>query len=108
MAPPARLNQLQMEQVRDIVAEEFNNGFNELIPSVTNDIINQFGALLDERLAAIPGEALLSLPVQDSAYYFEKFNKCSSPLWNGESDPVATKPWVSDVEGAFISVGCLN
>ena len=49
MVPPARLNQLQMEQVRDIVAEEFNNGFNELIPGVTNDIINQFGALLDER-----------------------------------------------------------
>ena len=108
MAPPARLNQLQMEQVRNIVAEEFNNAFNELISGVTNDIINQVKALLDERLAAIPGGALSAPPVRDSAYYFEKFNKCSSPLWNGESDPVATKPWVSDVEGDFISVGCPN
>ncbi|XP_052623580.1 uncharacterized protein LOC128128849 [Lactuca sativa] len=52
--------------------------------------------------------AMRELCVIDSAYYFEKFKKCSSPLWNGESDPVATKPWVSDVEGAFISVGCPN
>ena len=108
MAPSARLNQLQMEQVRDIVAEEFNNTFNELIPGVTNDIINQVGALLDERLAAILGGALPALPVQDSTYYFEKFSKCSPPLWNGESDPVAAKHWVSDVEGTFITVGCLD
>ncbi|XP_052619579.1 uncharacterized protein LOC128125959 [Lactuca sativa] len=67
MAPPARLNQLQMEQVRNIVAEEFNNAFNELIPGVTNDIINQVKALLVERLAAIPGGELSAPPVRDSA-----------------------------------------
>ncbi|KAL7585252.1 hypothetical protein Lser_V15G44289 [Lactuca serriola] len=106
MAPPARLNQLQMQQVRNIVAEEFNNAFNELIPGVTNDIINQVKALRDERLAAIPGGALSAPPIRDSAYYFEKFSKCSPPLWNGESDPVAAKHWVSDVEGAFMTVGC--
>ncbi|KAL7606054.1 hypothetical protein Lser_V15G20823 [Lactuca serriola] len=106
MAPPARLNQLQMEQVRNIVVEEFNNAFNELIPGVTNDIINQVKDLLDKCLAAIPGGALSAPPVRDSAYYFEKFSKCSPPLWNGESDPVAAKHWVSDVEGAFMTVGC--
>ncbi|XP_052620931.1 uncharacterized protein LOC128126834 [Lactuca sativa] len=106
MASPARLNQLQMEQVMDIFAEEFNNAFNELIPGVTNDIINQVSDLLDERLAAIPGGALPAPPVRDSAYYFEKLSKCSPPHWNGESDPVATKHWVSDVEGAFMTVGC--
>ncbi|CAI9274593.1 unnamed protein product [Lactuca saligna] len=86
MAPPARVNQLQMEQVRNIVVEEFNNAFNQLIPGVSNDIINQVKALLDERLAAIPGGALPAPPIRDSAYYFEKFSKSSSG--QGEKNPL--------------------
>ena len=106
MAPPTRLTQFQMGQVRDIVAEEFNNAFNELIPAVTADIINQVCALLDERLVAVPRGVLPVLPIHVSAYYFEKFDKCHPPLWKGESDPVAAKHWVSDVEGAFMTCGC--
>ncbi|KAL4589891.1 hypothetical protein LXL04_002803 [Taraxacum kok-saghyz] len=52
MAPAARLNANQLAQVRELIAQEFNNAFNEVIPDVTANIINQVRALLDERLAA--------------------------------------------------------
>ncbi|KAI3690666.1 hypothetical protein L2E82_48855 [Cichorium intybus] len=78
-APATRLNQTQMEQVRELIAEEFNNAFNDLIPNVTTDIITQVRALLDERFAAVHGGALPAPLVRDSAYYYEKFSKCHPP-----------------------------
>ena len=105
MAPP--LTQDQLGQVRNIVAEEINNAFNELIPTVTADIIAEIRALIDERFAAIPGgTGTGAAPTRDSAYYFAKFSKCNPPFWEGASDPIAAKHWVSDVEGAFLTCGC--
>ena len=104
---PASLTQFQMGQVRDIVAEEFNNAFNELIPNVTTDIIDQVRALIDEPFAAIPaGGVVPAQPVRDSAYYFEKFSKCHPPQWNGESNPVEAKHWIADIESALMTCGC--
>lgn len=107
MAPPNPLTQFQMGQVRNIVAEEINNAFNELIPTVTADIIAEIRALIDERMTAMPGgTGAGAAPARDSAYYFAKFSKCNPPLWEGVPDPIAAKHWVSDVEGAFMTCGC--
>ncbi|KAI3752030.1 hypothetical protein L2E82_23130 [Cichorium intybus] len=77
-----------------------------LIPNVTSDIITQFCALLDERLAAVNGGALPAPPVRDSAYYFEKFSKCHPPQWNGDLNPVEAKHWIADIESALMTCGC--
>ena len=108
MAPPTRLNAHQLQQVRDLIAEEFNNAFNEVIPNVTANIIDQVRALLDERFAAMPaaGGVVTAAPVRDLMYYYEKFGKCIPPHWDGEDDPVAAKHWLSDIEGAFLKIGC--
>ncbi|KAI3503682.1 hypothetical protein L1887_32131 [Cichorium endivia] len=106
MAPATRLNQTQMEQVRELITEEFNNAFNQLIPNVTTDIINQVHALLDERLTAVHGGALPAPPVRDSPYYFEKFSKCHPPQWNGDLNPVEAKHWIADIESALMTCGC--
>ncbi|KAI3767463.1 hypothetical protein L2E82_17592 [Cichorium intybus] len=106
MAPATRLNQTQMEQVRELIAEEFNNAFNDLIPNVTTDIITQVRALLDERFAAVHGGALPAPLVRDSAYYYEKFSKCHPPQWNGDLNPVEAKHWIADIESALMTCGC--
>ena len=108
MAPPTRLNAAQLVQVWELIAEEFNNAFNEIIPNVTANIIDQVRALLDESFAAMPGHwgMVPVAPVRDLMYYYEKFGKCSPPHWDGEDDPVAAKHWLSDVEGAFMTIGC--
>ena len=108
MVPPARLNATQLAQVRELIAEEFNNAFNEVIPHVTTNIIDQVRALLDERMAAVPPPVGIVPvpPVRDLMYYYEKFGKCHPPHWDGEDDPVAAKHWLSDVEGAFMTIGC--
>lgn len=108
MAPPARLNATQLAQVRELIAEEFNNAFNEIIPNVTANIIDQVRALLDERAAAAPPAGVVApvAPVRDLMYYYEKFSKCNPPQWDGQDDPVAAKHWLSDVEGAFLTIGC--
>ena len=108
MAPPTRLNTTQLQQVRDLIAEEFNNAFNEVIPNVTATIIDQVRALLDERIAATPGAGGMvpAAPVRDLMYYYEKFGKCNPPHWDGADDPVAAKHWLADVESAFMTIGC--
>ena len=103
MAP---LTQAQLNQVRELFAEEFNEAFNQLIPGVTAAIIDQVRGLLDERLAAAPVGAPPVQPERDQAYYLEKFSKCRPPQWDGESDPVAAKHWMTDVESSLLICGC--
>ena len=103
MAP---LSRAQLDQVRELFAEEFNEAFNELIPGVTATIIDQVRALVDERFAAGPAGGTIAQPARDSAYYFEKFSKCHPLQWDGESDPVAAKHWLTDIESALLICGC--
>ena len=67
MALPASLNATQLTQVRELFAEEFNIAFNELIPKVTANIIDQVRALLDEHIAAgpSPGGVIPVPPVRE-------------------------------------------
>ena len=106
MPAATRLNDNLVEHTREIVAEEFNNAFNEIMPNVTADIINQVRDLFDERIAALQAGGLPNQPTRDSAYYFEKFTKCHPPQWNGDMDPVAAKHWLADIESALMTIGC--
>ena len=94
----------KLTQIRNLVGEEINNALHELMPELVNLVSDALLPALEERVAARSSGG--GGPVRDATFYYAQFSKCSPPMFKGAMDPVASKHWLSDVEGAFITCGC--
>ncbi|KAJ9563234.1 hypothetical protein OSB04_008394 [Centaurea solstitialis] len=86
------------DQIRELVAEEVNHAFNDMIPDLINQVRDQFTALLEERLATVTTAG----GGPQRGFTYRDFTACSPPEFKGELDPSAALRWVSDMEGSSI------
>ena len=92
---------LRADEIRDLVASEVAQTVREAIPVIITAIREQMEAAIDERIAAAIGG-----PNPTSVFHYKDFSVCSPPLFKGDTSPIVSMRWISDVQGAFFTCGC--
>ncbi|KAJ9542555.1 hypothetical protein OSB04_029061 [Centaurea solstitialis] len=90
------------EEIRDLVAQEVNQAFTNMVPELINQLRDQLTTLIEERMAT----ATAAGGGQQRGFTYRDFSACSPPEFKGELDPTAALRWVSDMEGVFHTCGC--
>ncbi|KAJ9563237.1 hypothetical protein OSB04_008397 [Centaurea solstitialis] len=98
----AKWSGMTSDQIRELVAEEVNHAFNDMIPELINQVRDQFTALLEERLATVTTAG----GGPQRGFTYRDFAACSPPEFKGELDPSAALRWV--MEWVFHTCGCLE
>ncbi|KAL4555553.1 hypothetical protein LXL04_038175 [Taraxacum kok-saghyz] len=86
-----------------MIASEVAQAIGDTIPDIVTAIRGQVEAMMEERIAAIPTGG--GNP-RTREFQYRDFNACSPPEFKGDTNPIISMRWISDVEGAFITSGC--
>ena len=82
------------DQIRELVAEEVNRAFTNMVPELINGVRDQFNALLEERLATVTTAG----GGPPRGFTYRDFSACAPPEFKGELDPTMALRWISDME----------
>ena len=93
---------MSSDQIRELVAEEVNHAFTNMVPELINQVRDQLTALLEERLST----ATAAGGGPPRGFTYRDFSACTPPEFKGELDPTAALRWISDMEGVFHTCSC--
>ncbi|KAL4574459.1 hypothetical protein LXL04_021291 [Taraxacum kok-saghyz] len=98
---PAAIRQMIATEVAGAVADEVSRAVSEAIPEIITAIREQLETVIDERVMAAIGATQQH---HQRGFSYKEFSACSPPLFQGSTDPITCMRWVSDVEGAFLTI----
>ena len=83
---------LSADEIRDLVASEVAQTVREAIPVIITAIREQMEAAIDEKIATAMGASHPTVVFQ-----YKDFSACSPPLFKGDTSPIVSMRWISDV-----------
>ncbi|KAI3672891.1 hypothetical protein L6452_38991 [Arctium lappa] len=95
---------LTTEQIREMIATEVTHAIGEAIPEIITAIRNEVVVLMEEHIAAIPPSAGGQPRARE--FQYRDLSACSPPEFKGDSKPIVSMRWISDMECAFLTSGC--
>ncbi|KAJ9552642.1 hypothetical protein OSB04_016687 [Centaurea solstitialis] len=93
---------MSSDQIRELVAEEVNHAFTNMVSELINQVRDQLTALVEERLATVTAAG----GAPQRGFTYRNFSACTPLEFKGELDPTAALRWISDMEGVFHTCGC--
>ncbi|KAJ9537987.1 hypothetical protein OSB04_030720 [Centaurea solstitialis] len=100
--------------LREMIAAEVGEALHDMLPGyfaqmkdeLKKKMRSQVEAVVEAAVAARPGGSGGSGGGQPRFTTYKDFSASQPPQFNGQKDPVASSRWISEVEGAFLTISC--